>query len=121
MCGRSLDALALGDGVARTLGYSPPKTRNGILGISSVLIALVVSFTGAIGFVGLIVPHAVRLVFRPATTRMLFVISFVVGAGFLVLSDVLARSLVPPLEFPIGIITTLVGGPIFLYLLWRRW
>ena len=119
--GRSLDALALGDGVARTLGYSPPKARNRILAVSSILIALVVSFTGAIGFVGLVVPHAVRLVFRPATTRALFAVSFVVGAGFLVISDVLARSLVPPLEFPIGIITTLVGGPIFLYLLWRRW
>lgn len=117
---RHLDALTLGDGVSRTLGFSPDRTRVMLLVLTSAFISLIVSFTGAIGFVGLVVPHVTRLIFRPASTRVLFSFSFVIGGSFLVISDVLSRTLLPPFEFPIGILTTLVGGPIFLYLLWKR-
>lgn len=117
---RHLDALSLGDGVARTLGFSPPRSRLLLMAVTSLYVALIVSFTGGIGFVGLVVPHAVRLTARPGSTRGLFALSFVVGAAFLTLSDVVSRALLPPFEFPIGVITTLVGGPVFLFLLWRR-
>lgn len=117
---RHLDALSLGDSVSRTLGYSPVKTRVWLMLLTSAYVALIVAFTGAIGFVGLVVPHGVRLVFRPGSTRTLFVIAFFVGACFLVFSDILSRTILPPFEFPIGILTTLLGGPIFLFLLWKR-
>lgn len=118
--GRSLDALSLGDSVARTLGVSPERSRAGLLLLSSGLVALVVSFGGAIGFVGLVVPHVVRLVLRPQSTRRLFLGSALLGGSFLALSDVLSRALLPPMEFPIGVITTVIGGPLFLVLLGRR-
>ncbi len=118
--GRALDALSLGDSVARTLGVSPERSRATLLILSSVLVAVVVSFGGAIGFVGLVVPHVVRLVLRPGSTRTLFLASALLGGSFLALADVLSRSLLPPMEFPIGIMTTVIGGPIFLILLGRR-
>jgi iron complex transport system permease protein len=117
---RHLDAIAMGDAVARTLGFSPKTVRPILLIVSSIHISLIVSISGAIGFVGLIVPHAVRLFFHPSSTRTLQLLSFVLGAVFLILSDTLSRKLLPPFEFPIGIITTLFGGPLFLLLLWRR-
>lgn len=118
--GRPLDAISLGDGVARTLGYSPTRNRNILLILTSFVLATLVIYTGAIGFIGLVVPHLVRLVFRPSTSRVLFSISFILGAAFLAFSDSLSRILLPPFELPIGIVTTLIGGPAFLALLWRR-
>jgi len=120
LAGRSLDALGLGDTVARTLGFSPARTRGGLVVLTSFLLAVIVSFTGSIGFVGLVIPHTVRLIFRPAGTRALFVLSFALGAVFLAASDVLSRAILPPFEFPIGVITTVVGAPVFLWLLWKR-
>ncbi len=117
---RRLDALAFGDTVARTLGFHPARARALFLAVSSLLLTVTVFFTGSIGFVGLVVPHAVRLVFRPSSARQLLLFSMVVGATFLAFSDLFSRMLLPPFEFPIGIITTLCGGPLFLYLLWRR-
>ncbi|MEZ4750790.1 MAG: iron ABC transporter permease [Bdellovibrionota bacterium] len=118
--GRPLDAISLGDGVARTLGFSPNTQRTWILVLTSILLCGLVTYTGAIGFVGLVVPHAVRLALRPSTSRTLFVFSFFLGAAFLALSDSFSRVLMPPFELPIGIVTTLIGGPAFLFLLWRR-
>jgi len=118
--GKKLDAMSLGDGVAVTLGVSPRATRTRILLLTSALLAVLVGYTGSIGFVGLVVPHLVKMVFQPSTTRKLVVYSFALGAFFLLWSDVLSRVLYPPLEFPIGILTTLIGGPLFLFLLWRR-
>jgi iron complex transport system permease protein len=117
---RRLDALSLGDAVARTLGVDPTRTRIWLLVVSSALISLLVMFTGAVGFVGLVIPNAVRLFLRPASTRASFHASFVGGSVFLALTDLLSRKVLPPFEFPIGIVTTLLGGPIFLFLLWRR-
>ncbi len=118
--GRKLDALSLGDGVAATLGVSPRKARTRVLFLTSALLAILVGYTGSIGFVGLVIPHLVKLLFHPGTTRKLVLYSFGFGAVFLLWSDVLARVIYPPLEFPIGILTTLIGGPLFLFLLWRR-
>ena len=118
--GRYLDGLSLGDTVARTLGFSPTKVRCFLLFVTSLHLTLITSLTGSIGFLGLVVPHCIRLVFRPASTRLLFVASFIGGALFLGIADSLSRALLPPLEFPIGIITTLLGGPLFLYLLWKK-
>jgi len=117
---RSLDALSFGDGVARTLGVHPTRARMGFLALTSALVAWMVSFTGSIGFVGLVVPHLTRLLFRSSSTRALFALALPWGGAFLLLSDALSRSLLPPMEFPVGVITTLFGGPLFLVLLWRR-
>lgn len=117
---RHLDALALGDGVARTLGFSPARERSLLVILTSAVLSVTVSLTGAIGFVGLVVPHAVRFMFRPSTSRSLLGGCLLLGSAFLVLSDIVSRILLPPLEFPIGVITTLLGGPLFLVLLWRR-
>lgn len=118
--GRSLDALAFGDGVASSLGSSPRRARFFFLGVTSVLMAWLVSFTGSIGFLGLVVPHTARLMFRPSTTRGLLLLSWPMGGAFLIIADAISRVLLPPLEFPVGILTTLIGGPLFLVLLWKR-
>ncbi len=117
---RSLDALAFGDGVARTMGFSPRRSRLVFLSLTSLLVAWLASFTGSIGFVGLVIPHAVRLVYRPSTARVLLALAIPLGGAFLLLSDAASRVLLPPMEFPIGIVTTIVGGPLFLVLLWKR-
>ena len=118
--GRQLDAMAMGDTVARTLGVSPVLTRRVVILTSSLFLGLVVVQTGSIGFVGLVIPHCVRLIFSPHSSRSLFLFSFAGGGVFLLFCDFLSRNLLPPMEFPIGIITTLVGSPIFLWLLWKR-
>lgn len=118
--GPQLDALALGDLIAKTVGVSPVQTRVLILIVSCLLTSLCVAMVGSIGFVGLVVPNAVRRVYQPASTRGLFVLSFLFGGVFLSVADVLSRLVLPPFEFPIGIITTLFGGPLFLWILWRR-
>ncbi len=117
---RHLDALSFGDGVARSLGFSPHRIRMIALGLTSALVAWLVSFSGSIGFIGLVTPHIARLVFRPSTTRALLALCIPIGGAFLLLADAASRSLLPPMEFPIGILTTLIGGPLFLVLLWRR-
>jgi iron complex transport system permease protein len=118
--GRALDALSFGDGVARSLGFHATRMRFYFLIVTSLLVAWLVSFTGSIGFVGLVVPHAVRLVFHPSTTRRLLAWAIPLGGSFLLISDGLSRALLPPMEFPVGIVTTLLGGPLFLVLLWKK-
>lgn len=117
---RSMDVLALGDSVARTMGISPMAYRNGYLFFTSIAVAITVSFSGTIGFVGLVVPQLCRILFRPASMRLLLLQSYAIGALFLSLSDGISRSLLPPFEFPVGVITTLIGGPLFLLTLWKR-
>lgn len=117
---RHLDALQLGDSVATTLGLNPARSRAALVLVTSFLVASIVSVTGSIGFVGLVVPHVVRLVFRPDSARKLLLLSLLVGGLFLSFSDVLSRAILPPFEFPVGVVTTALGGPIFLWLLWKR-
>lgn len=120
ICAPYLDILGFGDGTARSLTVAAGPTRAFLLVTSSVIVAFCVLYAGAIGFVGLVVPHLTQRILSPRSTRMLILSSFAVGAVLLVFSDGISRSIAPPMEFPIGVITTILGGPVFLYLLWRQ-
>jgi iron complex transport system permease protein len=87
--------------------------------LGSVLTAAAVSIGGLIGFVGLVIPHSMRLILGP-DHRVLIPCSAIAGAAFLVMADTLARTLHPPHEVPVGIITALIGAPVFIYLLRSR-
>ena len=115
---RGLDLLALGEEPAHHLGADVHRTRRLIYVCTALLTAASVATCGIIGFVGLVVPHAVRTVARPVH-RSLLPLVFVIGGAFLVLSDVVARTVVRPLELPVGVITALVGVPLFAVLLRR--
>lgn len=117
---RSLDVLALGDDTARSLGVDPDRLRITLFVVLSLPIGAVVAATGMIGFIGLIVPHAVRLLAGP-DHRLLLPASALGGAAVLVLADTLVRWLEPIVgtDLPVGIITALVGGPVFIALLRR--
>ncbi|TNE51364.1 MAG: iron ABC transporter permease [Deltaproteobacteria bacterium] len=114
--GRELNAMALGDDMAQHLGIHPLQLKRLLLLVATLLTSASVAFSGTIGFVGLVVPHAVRLVMGP-DHRWLLPISGLTGAVFLVLCDLLARTVLPPMELPVGLITALFGAPFFLYLL----
>lgn len=116
--GRGMNALSVGDDTAAGLGIDVQRLRIGLLVVASLLTATIVSVAGGIGFVGLIVPHAVRLVVGPDHRRLLPA-SLLTGAGFLVLVDLLSRIVDRPNEMPIGIFTAAVGAPFFLLLLRR--
>ncbi len=116
--GRSLNALSLGDETAEHLGIPVERHRAALIALGSVLTAAAVSGGGLIGFVGLIVPHGLRLIFGPNHTRLL-PLAGLGGATFLVTADLLSRVVIPPTELPVGILTALVGGPVFLFLLRR--
>ena len=114
-----LNALSLGEEEALHLGVNIKKLRLRIFILGSVIIASVVSFTGLIGFVGLVVPHIARLLVGP-DHRVMLPTSALLGAIFLPLCDTLARTVVSPSEVPIGAITALIGAPLFIYLLRRK-
>ncbi len=116
---RYLDALQLGEDTARTLGLNVSRVRFGLIAASSLMVAAAVSFVGIIGFVGLVAPHIARRL-GALTHRWLLPASALIGASVLVLADLAARVLVRPSELPVGILTTLIGGPFFLWLLQRR-
>jgi len=116
---RGLDALQLGDDTARTLGVDTRRVRLGVILGASLSTAAAVSFVGIIGFVGLAAPHVVRRL-GAATHRGLLLTSALAGGTLLVLSDLGARTLIRPAELPVGIVTTLIGGPFFLWLLRRK-
>ncbi len=113
-----LDALAAGDDTARTLGVAPNRIRLWALLIVALAVGAVVAVAGAIGFVGLIVPHVARLC-AGAAHRQLLVVSGLLGALFLVVADVAARTVFAPRELPIGIVTAAVGAPLLLILIRR--
>lgn len=117
---RALDVLSFGDSTARALGISPRRVRAGILMTTTAWLALSVSLTGSIGFVGLVIPHVSGMLFSTRSSGQQLLLSFGLGASFLTLCDGVSRALLPPLEFPVGILTTLIGGPIFLWLLVRN-
>lgn len=116
--GRSLDAFVFGDAAAASLGVDVGRLRWLLLAATALLTGVLVSIGGAIGFVGLIVPHIVRLV-TGSRHRLLLPISMLVGATFMIWTDTAARSLFAPRELPVGIITALIGAPIFLLVLLR--
>ncbi len=116
---RDLDLLSLGEDAAGTLGMHVQRTRLFLLVSATLISAAAVMVSGIIGFVGLIVPHAVRIISGPRH-RILLPWAMFCGALFCVVSDTLARTLLEPTEIPVGIITALFGAPYFLYLLRRR-
>ncbi len=117
--GRELNALSLGDEGAFGLGVRPQRLRLLLLSLTTVLTAVAVAFAGTIGFVGLITPHAMRLLVGPDHRRLLPT-SALAGGIFLVWADVAARTVMRPAELPLGILTALIGAPFFLSLLRTR-
>ncbi len=118
MAGRGLDLLHLGDEPAETLGVDVDRLRRRMILVASLLTAASVAVAGIVGFVGLVVPHALRGVVGPLH-RALLPAAFLAGGGFLVLADAVARAVVRPVELPVGVVTALVGVPIFALLLRR--
>lgn len=113
-----LDLLMAGEELAASRGLRVKRTKIQLFVIASVVVAAVVSLTGPIGFVGMMVPHICRL-FLGWTHRLLLPASFFFGGCFLTLCDLLSRTLLAPAEMPVGIITSLIGGPFFLWTLFR--
>jgi iron complex transport system permease protein len=116
---RDLHLLATGEESAASLGVDVRRTERVVFVASSLIVGVAVSVGGMIGFVGLIVPHAARLLFGQ-DVRVLLPASFLLGAAFLVLADTVARVAIAPGELPVGAITALLGGPVFLLLLRRQ-
>jgi iron complex transport system permease protein len=117
---RVLNILALGEESARTLGIDTEQAKRSLFVLTALVTGAVVSVSGMIGFIGMVVPHAVRLVIG-ADHRLLLPASALVGGTFLMGADTVARTLIAPTEIPVGIITALAGGPFFVYLLlWRK-
>jgi iron complex transport system permease protein len=115
---RHLDVLRVGDDEARSLGLDPARSRMIVIVAASLLTAAAVSVSGLIGFVGLVVPHMVRLTVSHSY-RVIVPISALAGGAFLAFVDIGARTLVAPSELPVGVITAFVGAPFFAFLLWR--
>ena len=115
---RELNLMLLGDERAGHLGLDAKRFKMLVLAVASLLTAAAVAVAGLIGFVGLMVPHMVRLVIGP-DHRVLLPASFLGGATVLVFSDLLARVVIAPIELPVGIVTALLGGPFFVWLLVR--
>jgi iron complex transport system permease protein len=117
--GRSLNALAMGADPASSLGVDVQRMRRNLFIVTSLMAGTAVAVSGIIGFVGLVVPHIVRLVVGPDHRRVLPV-GVLFGASFMVLGDLLARTIVSPQEMPIGVITAFIGAPTLIVLIRRR-
>lgn len=116
---RALNLIAIGEETAEHLGVRVERVKRIAFGAASFIAAAGVAFAGIIGFVGLVVPHAVRLLVG-SNHRILLPLSFLSGAIFLTLADLVARTVVSPIEIPIGVVTSFVGVPFFLFLLVTR-
>lgn len=118
-CFRQLNALQLGDEVAKTLGVHAARTRTILIIFAALLAAAAVSVAGLLGFVGLIIPHVMRLIVG-SDFETLLPASAIFGAVLVVAADIAARTVLSPMEIPVGIFMSFVGAPFFLYLLQRR-
>lgn len=116
--GKALNALMLGEKDAEHLGFDVEKLKRRIILLSALMVGVSVSFAGNIGFVGLIVPYVLRLIFKSNYTYILPLSAFG-GAVLLVLADTISRTVVAPAELPIGILTSVMGAPIFIWILIR--
>jgi iron complex transport system permease protein len=116
---RDMNLLSLGDEEAAELGVDVTRARRTIFLVTSIMIGAAVSVSGIISFVGLIVPHMLRLALG-ADHRLLLPATFIAGAGFTVAADLVARVAIAPAELPVGAITALCGGPFFIYVLRRE-
>jgi iron complex transport system permease protein len=117
--GRSLNALALGEAEAFHLGVRVQFVKNLIVGLVALGVGLSVASAGVIGFVGIVAPHAIRLTVGP-DNRLLLPLATLLGGALLVGADTLARTLVAPAELPLGVVTSAIGAPFFLWLLLTR-
>ena len=115
---RSLNLLSVGELRARSLGVHTLLLRLGIYGLASILTAAAVTLAGTIGFVGLVVPHMVRLL-AGSDHRIVLPASVILGGILLILAETLSRTLLAPRQLPVGVITAFIGVPLFLYLLRR--
>ena len=116
LLGHRLNILQLDDDQAQNLGLDVEKTRIILLAAASLIAAAAVSMAGIIGFVGLIVPHMIRLIVG-SDYRLLLPLAAIFGATFVVFTDIIARTIIEPQEIPVGIVTAMVGGPFFIWLL----
>jgi iron complex transport system permease protein len=115
---RALNLLLRGENTAAALGENPARLRFAIYLVASLLTAMAVTLAGSVGFVGLVIPHILRLL-GGSDHRFLLPACVLLGGGFLTIADTLARSLTAPAQLPVGVITALLGVPVFLYLLVR--
>ncbi len=117
---RVLNIMTLGEESARSLGIETERVKRHVYVVSALITGAVVSVSGMIGFVGMVIPHAVRLMLG-ADHRLLLPAAALVGGMYLMTADTVARTLLDPTEIPVGIVTALAGGPFFIYLLvWRK-
>jgi len=116
---RDLNVISTGEETAKSLGIEVEKVKKLLILICSMIVAACVSVSGVIGFVGLIIPHTVRLVIG-SDHRALLPLSAIGGAGFMVVCDTIARNAVPPMEIPVGAITSIFGAPYFIFLLYKN-
>jgi iron complex transport system permease protein len=116
---RSLNLIVFGEETAQQLGVDVEKTKILLLAAASLITAVTVAVSGPIGFVGLIIPHMMRMVFGP-DHRLLLPSSLLFGSAFMMAADTIARTILAPNELPVGVITALCGAPYFIYLLRRK-
>jgi len=119
MLARALNGLALGEGAAAHLGIAVQRMKTLAILTVAAATGAAVAVSGGIGFIGIVVPHLLRLVMGP-DHRFLLPAAALLGAGLLVLADIIARLIIAPAELPIGIVTAVLGGPVFLWILLRR-
>jgi len=113
---KDLNIILLGEESAVHLGVNVERVKIVLLAAASLITASVVSVSGSIGFIGLVVPHIARMIIGP-DHRKLLPLAVILGGAFLLITDSIARTVMAPLELPVGIITALAGGPYFIYLL----
>ena len=115
-----LDLLLSGDEEAHSLGINVEKLKKHMLIVSSLIVGFSVAFTGMIGFVGLIVPHTLRLLIKSSSNARLIPLAGLGGGVFLLICDTIGRTVLSPVEIPIGVVTSFFGAPFFLYLAMRN-
>lgn len=116
---KDLNILSMGEEDAYSLGVEVERVKKELIVISSLIVAALVSVTGIIGFVGLIIPHITRMIVG-SNHKELVPFSFILGALFLVVCDTISRVIIAPGELPVGAVTALIGAPYFIYLLWKK-
>ena len=117
--GYKYNVLSLGSDNARHLGINVGFVKNMTYILGSIMVGAIVSVSGIVGFVGLLVPHACRMIYG-SDNRIIIPGSFFAGASYMVITDTIARSLIAPAELPVGAVTALLGAPVFIYLLRKR-
>jgi iron complex transport system permease protein len=115
---RTLNAVALGEAEAYHMGVNVERTKRSIIFFSALAVGVSVSLAGMIGFVGLVIPHLIRVLFH-SDNRLVLPASVIGGAWLLIIADIVARTVVSPAELPIGVMTALIGSPFFIMLLMK--